>query len=171
MYRVIIGCETEGYSCHRQTCRAALELELGAIERDHVHACTRLLIEDSAFTDGRIYYGIDILHFADSLVRLHNSLEGSARLHDWDGETVLCLTVLKRFMGRIAIGGQLIPAVFWTQAMSEDRFLDPPLCGGNGGMRITFEGLVTDQSYLPPAIAQLRRFLAETKISVRSPME
>ena len=40
-----------------------------------------------------------------------------------------------------------------------------------GGIRIAFEGLVTDQSYLPPVIAALRRFLSETGVSVRNPME
>jgi hypothetical protein len=169
--RVVIGCEAEGYPAQGETRPAAVEIEFGQIEADHVHVCTRLRIDGQSFEGWRMHYGFDILAFADDLARLHAQMEGSARLTDWDGEAVLCLTVTDRPRGRVAVGGQLIPAVFWTEAVSEDCLLAPRLFGTAGGIRIVFEGLVTDQSYLPPVIAGLRRFLAETGISVRSPME
>jgi hypothetical protein len=167
-YRVTLGCEAGE---HHRLRPAKVEIELGAVERDHVRGVVRLSAADRVFEGGRIFYGFDILGFTEGLTRLYDRLEGSARLHDWDGETVLCLTVINRARGRVAVGGELLPAVFWTDVVSEDRFIDPPLYGWAFGIRVTFEGLVTDQSFLPPVIAGLRRFLAETGISVRSPME
>src|SRR5262245_43252685 len=139
---------------------AVLDIEFGQVERDYVHACTRLRIEGQAFESWQRHYGFDILTFTDELARMHAATQGSARLNDWDGEVVLCLTVIDRPRGRVAIGGQLIPAVFWTETASADGLLAPRLCDGTaGGIRIAFEGFVTDQSYLPPVIAGLRRFL------------
>jgi hypothetical protein len=170
-HQIVIGCQADGYPEHGQQRPAALEVEFGQVEGDHVHVCTRLRIEGQAFEGWQMHYGFDILAFADGLARIHTELQGSARLDDWDGETVLCLTVIDRGRGRVAIGGQLIPVVFWTEVASEDRLLAPRLFATAGGIRIAFEGLVTDQSYLPPVIGGLRRFLCETGISVRSPMQ
>jgi hypothetical protein len=170
-HQVVIGCQADDYPDHGQVCPAALEVEFGRVEADHVHVCTRLRIEGQAFEGWRMHYGFDVLAFADGLARIHTEMRGSARLNDWDGEAVLCLTVIDRGRGRVAIGGQLIPAVFWTEAASEDGLLAPRLFGTAGGIRVAFEGLVTDQSHLPPVIAGLRRFLDETGISVRGPME
>jgi hypothetical protein len=169
-YRVEIGCEAEGYPDAGQSRRAVVEVEFGRVEADHVRASTRLLIDGLAFEDWRIHYGCDILAFVDELDRMHRLTQGTARLTDWDGKAVLCLTVIDRPRGRVAVGGQLIPAVFWTAAVSEDGLLVPRLFGDAGGIRVAFEGLVTDQSYLPPVVAGLRRFLAETGIPVRNPM-
>jgi hypothetical protein len=122
------------------------------------------------FEGWRKHYGFDILRFADGLAQIHAQTQGTARFNDWDGETVLCLTVINRPRGRIAIGGHLIPAVFQTETASEDDLLYPRLFGSFGGVRIAFEGLVTDQSYLPAIIGGLRGFLSDSGISVQSPM-
>jgi hypothetical protein len=167
---VEIGCEAEAYPDVGSSCHAVIEIEFGRIVADHVQAGTRLRIEDMAFEGWRNHYGFDILRFTDGLAQMHSQLQGTARLNDWDGETVLCLTVVDRPRGRIAIGGQLIPAVFHTEAASADDLLSPRLFGDYGGIRIAFEGLVTDQSYLPTVIGGLRHFLSESGISVRSPM-
>ena len=164
-HEVVLGCEADGYPTHGQACAATVEIEFGRIERDRVSVGTRLRIEDQAFEGWRTHYRFDILAFTDGLTTIHTRMQRSARLTDWDGESVLCLTVIDAVRGRIAIGGQLIPAVFWTEITSADGLLHPRLFGDGGGIRIAFEGLVTDQSYLPPVIAGLRRFLAETGIS------
>jgi len=171
LHTVSIGCEADGYPEWGNVCPASIDLEFGRIEEDHVSVYTRLRIRDTEFGAGRNHYGNDILRFAEELTELHHRTDGSARLFDWDGETVICLTVIQRARGRIAIGGQIVPAVFNTEVMSADHFINPPVYGWNAGIRISFDGLVTDQSYLPPVIVGLRRFLTDTGISVRNPME
>jgi hypothetical protein len=170
-HRVEIAWEAEGSGSFGRSCRAVVEMDFDQVEVDHVPVFTRLRIHDLTFETGRWYYGINILHFADGLAEMHAQTQGSAWLHDWDGEAVLCLTVINRARGRIAIGGQFTQDVFWTEVASEGDFLTPRLFGSHSGIRVEFEGLVTDQSYLPPVIAVLRRFLSDTGISVRSPME
>lgn len=165
-YRFSIGCAAGG-PC-RPDHRATLEIELGKVERDYVHGCVRLSVDEHTYEDRRCYYGIDILHFLERLTALYGTLAGSARLCDWDGETVLCFTVVHRPSGEIAIGGRMIPSAFWSASMSEERFINS--LSGYGGLVIFFDGLLTDQSYLPPLLTGLRRFLDETAISVKGPM-
>ena len=157
---IVLGCES-----------ASIEFAFGPVERDHFQICTRLQYFDKRFQDSRLFYGMDLSYFADSLAGLHANLTGSVRFTDWDGELVLCLSVFDRHRGGIAIGGQLIPAAFESQAISAANVIGRPIFGMHGGIRIAFEGLVTDQSYLPPVFQGFRRFIFERGISVQNPLE
>ncbi len=164
------ACEAESDRGPGQSSPVNIELEFGEAVGDHVNVCTRLRIEHRTLEALHTHYGMDILNFADSLVGLRDRMEGTARLLDWDENVVLCLTVIDSGRGRVAIGGQLVPAIFWTKVASQDNLLNPRLLDDQGGIRIAFEGLVADQSYLSPMIAGLRLFLAESRISIRNPM-
>jgi hypothetical protein len=158
---VSIGCD----------CGARIEIEFGPIERDfiyrdYVRACTRLFINERKYEGWNVHYGIDILQFADALADLYKQQVVSARFCDWDGLVILCLTAFDR-MGHISIGGQLVPMEL-PHAYLEDEFLPRPRFSNTGGIQVAFEGLTTDQSYLPNAISGLRRFLAESEISVKA---
>src|SRR5262245_28022117 len=118
-HQVVIVCEAEGYPVQGQTCGAQLEIEFGVAGPDHVEVCTRLRIVGQVYGGWRRHYGCDILAFTEGLVRIHSGPGHSAWLVDWDGEDVLCATVVDDRRGRIAIGGQLIPAVFRNQTASE----------------------------------------------------
>lgn len=169
-HKVLIQCEADGFPNQGQTCAAAIEIEFGEVQRDHVQVCTEFRLAELSYAGWREHYGIDIQGFVDGLARIHTELAGSARLVDWDGEIVLCMTVVDSRRGRIAIGGQML-FVFWTDIASEDSLLVPRLFGNAGGIRITYEGLVADQSCLPPVITGLRRFIADTGIDLCSVYE
>ncbi|MBI2808078.1 MAG: hypothetical protein HYX68_24095 [Planctomycetes bacterium] len=157
---VTIGCN-DGVS---------IEIELGQIERDHVQVWIRLCTDNRVFEGGSAHYGVDILNFIEALTRIHQQLSGSARLYDWDGLPVLCLTVTWPMKGLIAIGGQLVLWRFPNQESCEDRFLpESHFFANDGGIQIAFDGIMTDQSFLPPVITGMRRFLLDSRISVEIP--
>jgi hypothetical protein len=43
--------------------------------------------------------------------------------------------------GQIAVGGKFEVATYGIEVWSEDRFLQTPVLGDAGGIRVTFEGL------------------------------
>src|SRR5215212_6588590 len=86
--QVAILCEAEGYPSHGSSCRATVALHFGMVERDHVSARISLTLAEQAFAASAMFYGLDLLHFADGLDRIRSQLEGSARLVDWDSDPV-----------------------------------------------------------------------------------
>jgi hypothetical protein len=168
-HRISILAEVHGWPEHGHTAQAQYNIDLGKITDDHVKCDLTLSTPDHNIQSGCIFYGFDVLTFAESLEALHQTLSGSARLCDWDGEVLLCFTALDH--GHIALGGKLHAAVHWTDIRSEDNFIGTPMYGDAAGIKITFEGLLLDQSYLPAIIRDCRRFLSETGISTKSPMD
>lgn len=171
-HRVILEGDAPVFNRH-ESLKAFIEIDFDEVEegKDYVGAAVRLKIpnypfvgaNEGGFEEGAYYYGNQIYRFVEELERLRIESTGSARLFDWDMEPVLCLTKINPASGTIVIGGQLVPALFEGDAHSADNFLVPrPF--GRSGIRVTFEGIITDQSYLISTIVQLRRFLVETGI-------
>ena len=100
---------------------------------------------------------------------MHSELKGSCTLCDWDGETVLGLAMLDPVRGLIGVGGQLNQYVFCDEAAPKEGLVFPEMFGKSAGIVVSFDGLVTDQSYLSPLIAGLRRFINESGIEHRPP--
>jgi hypothetical protein len=170
-HRIIILSEAQGWPEYGNTAQVRYEINFGTITGDHVKCNLTLSTPDHNIQCGCAFYGIDILNFAGSLEALHETLVGSTRLCDWDGEVLLCFTPVNRGRGHIALGGKLHAAVHWTDVRTEDNFISPPMYGDAAGIKITFEGLIIDQSYLPNIIRDSRRFLTETGISTKSPVD
>lgn len=171
-HRVLLEGEAPVFN-RRESLKAFVEIDFDELEegKDYVGAAVRLKIpnypfvgaNEGGFEEGAYYYGNQIYQFVEELERLRTESSGSARLFDWDLEPVLCLTKINPISGRIVVGGQLIPARFETDAHSADNFLAQQTLGA-GGVRVIFDGIITDQSYLISTITQLRRFLVETGI-------
>lgn len=165
-----IACEAKGVNAPGDgKVRAVIEFEFDDVEADHVGMWTRLRVEDSKFETGRWFYWWNIQAFADGLEKMHSDLKGSCSLSDWDGETVLCMSLFDPVRGLIGIGGQLVQHVFSDNVVPKGDLVFPSLYGNWGGIVVSFEGLVTDQSYLPPVISGLRLFLSESGIEHRPP--
>lgn len=159
--------------CHRIEIRSTpnrISIEFHEIIRDHVQATISVGNPDPIFSTDRCFYGMDVKGFVDGMERLHRELSGSARLWDWDGETLLCFTVLDDVEHGIAIGGRLWLDQNGRGMCSEDNFLEP-YTPPSTGLIVAFEGLEIDQSHLPEIIGQTRRFLNETGISTKSVFE
>ncbi|MFN0054449.1 MAG: hypothetical protein ACKV0T_19915 [Planctomycetales bacterium] len=146
-----------------------IELELEGVRADHVAMWVRLRVESHTYETGRWYYWWNIRDFVDGLAKMHAELKGSCRLCDWDSETVLCMTMLDSVRGSIGIAGQLNQYDFCDKVAPKGDFIFPQLFGNHGGIVVSFDELVTDQSYLPPIISGLRRFLNESGIEHRPP--
>ena len=162
-----IGCETNvmnGPELH-----VDLEFEFEDVVADHAGMWVRLRAESYTFETGRWFYWWNIRDFADGLTKMHSELKGTCTLGDWDGETVLCMSMLDSVRGRIGVGGQLTQYIFTDHAVPKGDLVFPRLLGDYAGIVVSFEGLVTDQSYLPPLIAGLRRFISESGIEHRPP--
>jgi hypothetical protein len=165
-YRITIRCESDGYPNDYDRRAAKIEIDLGAMQRDYVGDAAfcsnvRLQAAEQSFEWQGMLYGHSLKHFANELERMHASLNGSARLDDWDCEKLLCLTVIHRGRGQIAIGGRFEAATFWTHIASEDRFVQSTPVRGRSGIVTSFEGFVLDQSFVPPIVSAIRRFLGD----------
>lgn len=168
------GSTTISFECdapgHPQWCdiqRATVEIEIGAPGKDYVddtafNSVIRLRAGHDTFEVARVLYGYEIKGFAKNLQRLYETLEGSVRLQDWDGDILLCLTVVDRARGRVAIGGQFAPVVLDTNATSDERFVSDVRGSGHFlGVVISFEGLSFDQTSLQQPLSDLQRFVLE----------
>lgn len=159
---------------YQETAKAAIDIEFGEVEagKDYVGAIVRLRlpkypfvgVNDEGYHEFAFYYGREIHRFVEELESLRTTSQGSARLYDWDSVLVLCLTVTSPGSGKITVGGQLLPALFSSESHSEGNFVSDQPFGSGGGVRVTFDGILTDQSYLISTIMQLRRFLMESEI-------
>jgi hypothetical protein len=162
---IVFECEAPG---HPQWCdihRATVEIEIGAPRKDYVgdtafDSILRLRAGEYSFEVERVLYGYEIRGFSRNLQKLHETLEGSVRLQDWDGEPLLCFTVVDRGRGRVAVGGRFAPVVLDTTVTSEDRFVSEA-CGSMLGIVVAFEGLSLDQSYLKAPLSDIQRFVFE----------
>ena len=148
---------------------ATIEFEFGDVVADYAGLWVRLCADRYTYETGRFFYWWNIGDFADGLTRMHSELKGSCVLADWDGETILYLTTLDSVQGRIGIRGQLNQFVFMDEVASNGDFIFPEMFGNHAGIVVSFAGLVTDQSYLPPLISGLLRFLDESGIEHRPP--
>jgi len=168
-HRITIQAEAQGWPNNGQSAPATYEIKFGDITNDHVRCNLAFSTPDHKIEFGCMFYGINIFNFANELEQLHQKLEGSARLNNWDNEPLLCLTVVDSARGYIAMGGEIRAAIHWTDIRSEDNFIDPPMYGYAAGIRVSFEGLMIDQSYLPAMIRDAREFLNDTGISTEGP--
>jgi hypothetical protein len=164
-FRIAFDCDAPG---HPQWCnigRATVEIEIGSAGKDYVgdiafNSVIRLLAGENCFEVHRVLYGYEIRGFAEELQKLYETLEGSVRFQDWDGEPLLCFTVVDRARGRIAVGGRFAPVVLDTTVTSADRFVSEA-CAGKLGVVVAFEGLSLDQSFLDAPLSEVRRFVLE----------
>jgi len=163
--RLTMCCEAEQINGPRL--RPVIEFEFDEIVDDHVSMWVRLRIENSVYRTGRWFYWWNIQDFADGLARLHSELKGACSLSDWDGEEVLCLSMLDPVRGRIGVAGQLNQYVFADRVIGNGDFVFPQMFGDRAGVVVSFHGLVTDQSYLPALISGFHFFLNTSGISHR----
>lgn len=68
-----------------------------------------------------------------------------------------CFFIVDLRRGHIAVGGTFDVSTYGIEVWSEDRFLQTPVLGDAGGIRVAFEGLRIVQSCLPQAIMAARR--------------
>ena len=162
-----ILCEAEVMNGPKQ--HATVELEFGDVVADYTGMWVRLRVDRYTYETGRFFYWWNIRDFADGLTRMHSELKRGCILADWDGETILRLSMLDSGHGRFGICGQLNQFVFLDEAPGNDELIFPEVLGNHAGIVVSFSGLVADQSYLPPLIAGLRRFLDESGIEHRPP--
>jgi hypothetical protein len=96
--------------------------------------------------------GEDLVRFADSLERLHGTLEGEAIFWDLDQVVELTFKVADRARGRISVEGRI------------DQRLDR-------GIRnlIPLRGFELEQSYVHGIVRDIRRFISESGISILPP--
>lgn len=113
-------------------------------------------------------YGFNLRRFIDDLAEIHRNMAGSARLYDQDDDVILCVTFLDDARGRIVIGGGLRNAVFFAESTCDERFVTGAF---DAGIRTTFDGLISDQSYLAGLIGSLENVLRSTGVSTSNPME
>jgi hypothetical protein len=97
--------------------------------------------------------GEDLVRFADSLDRLHSTLEGEAIFWDLDQVVELTIKVADRTRGRISIDGRIDHGV--------DRIRT----------RIPLHGFEIEQSYVPGIVRDIQRFVSECEICTLSPKE
>jgi hypothetical protein len=158
-------CEAPGMWQFCDVYFATIKIEIGEAGKDFVgdtafDSSFSLHAGRHAFEFQRPLYGYEIYRFANELQRLYDTLDCSARLYDWDGDVLLCFTVVHRGRGQIAVGGRFVPVILDTQVSSEDKFV-ADLCVNSGGIIVAFEGLTLDQSYLATPLSVLHRFISE----------
>jgi len=103
--------------------------------------------------------GYDLSRFAEDLSRLYETLDGRAVLTSFDENVRIVAEVADRARGRIALGGKV--RRLGCSADTAHEF-DPVF-------EVAFAGLTTDQSYLPPVLTTLRRFLDSSGVILGSP--
>lgn len=162
-----IVCEAQVMNGPMQ--HATIEFEFGDVVADYAGLWVRLRADRYTYETGRFFYWWNIRDFADGLTRIRSDLKGSCILEDWDGETILCVSILDSVRGRIGICGQLNQFVFLDEVAKNDDFIFPEMFRNHAGIVVSFAGLVvTDQEvYLPRLISGLRRFLEESGIEHR----
>jgi len=145
--------------------QATIEIEIGDPGVDYVgdtafNAVVRLIAGKYSFSVECVLYGYEIRGFARNLRELSNSLDGSVRIQVWDGDTLLCFTVVNRGQGRIAVGGQFAPVRFDSPVTSADHFVaDSPT--QMQGVVVSFDGFFLDQTYLNAPLSVLELFVDE----------
>ena len=94
--------------------------------------------------------GADLVRFADSLERLHATLEGEALFYDLDQVVELTFRIADRGRGRLSVEGRI------------DQHVDR-------GIRnlIPLRGFELEQSYVPGIVRDIRQFVSEFEICTR----
>jgi hypothetical protein len=144
---------------------ATIKIEIGEAGKDYVadtafDSSISLHAGKHTFEVQRPLYGYEIYGFASELQKLYDTLDGSVRLYDWDGEVLLCFTVVHRGRGQILVGGRFVPIVLDTKVSSEEEFVSD-VCVNLVGLVVAFEGLTFDQSYLKTPLSVLHRFISD----------
>jgi len=129
------------------------------MDTESVSCRLSVAVEEVVFSNVRSIFLSELRELAEALSRLRKTLEGSVRLYDFDGAPILTFTVVDQGRGRIAVGGNFHPLVFFSNTTSSDQFISPDICGAPTGVRIAFEGLVCEQSHLPDLYAPIARWV------------
>ena len=119
----------------------------------------RLTAEGACYQDYRGIDKCDLVEFVETLDRLYTVLDGSTQLLDFDGDPILCFSVIDRGRGVIAVGGNFHPLTFFSEVTSSARFVSPNICGYPSGVRVAFEGFTCEQTYLPSFLCPIARFI------------
>mgnify|MGYP001233698195 CR=1 FL=1 len=138
---------------------ANLTIEFLEMDTESVSCRLSVAVEEVVFSNVRSIFLSELRELAEALSRLRKTLEGSVRLYDFDGAPILTFTVVDQGRGRIAVGGNFHPLVFFSNTTSSDQFISPDICGAPTGVRIAFEGLVCEQSHLPDLYAPIARWV------------
>ena len=167
--RIELKCRTPRQSTGPLVEDAALSIDFGPAELQSVTSSTDFVtatiqvafevdpefgIESSCFHGFTDLYGYTISRFANEIEQLRERMIGTAQLLDREGNVVLTLSISDRRFGEVALEGVLAPLKLWSRE------------GPAGGVRGTFRGLTTEQTFLTPLIVGLRRFLEDSQIQV-----
>lgn len=158
-----LTCEVAEDAGWHSGATANLTLAILKVDAESASCSFSVAVEEVDFSDTRCIFVSELVEFAESLDRLHRTLVGSVRLCDFDGDPILTFTVVDQGRGRVAIGGNFHPLVFFSKTTSSDQFVSPNICGDPTGVRIAFEGLVCDQSYLPDLYTPIARCLGDIR--------
>ncbi len=136
---------------------AKLTIRVSKITSDSIAFNVSVTIEGYGFEYPIFVLRKTVIEFAERLRTMHAALSGSCWLSEVGGGT-LCAYVGNEGRGRIIFGGKytLYPPTEHKVA-KEPQFLR---VGFRQGVEINFDGIETDQSYIPDFLQQLVSLIA-----------
>ena len=160
---VALKCEVAQDAGWHAGTPAKLTIDLLEVDTESVRCRFTLAIGEAVFSDVRSVFLSELDELVDALMQLRQTLDGSVRLYDFDGDPILTFTVVDQGRGRIAIGGNFHPLIFFSKITSSDKFISPNICGDPTGVRIAFEGVFCEQSYLPDLCVPIARWVSANR--------
>lgn len=133
------------------------------------HLVYRLRLVYSEDSDVRIDSGIyayDVNRFLDEVEILHRTLEGTATLTGaFDDRFKIVISVDDAGTGKLTISGSYVPP--WDYPVCKKRkggVVIFETATSFAGVRVQFDGIRTDQSYLPGFLTRMREFFREADV-------
>lgn len=131
-------------------------------DRDVRQCVFQITVLADEFINPEITYPVafdraSLARFCEQLDGIDQRREGTARLRDHDGTTVLCVSSVSRASGQCVVGGRVWSLAWGSEYACEDRVLQSSI--GGIGLRGEFDVFVIDRMQLQNLYEGMKRVL------------